>query len=93
MLLPFWGVDQKHAVQWTVGPPQFLGIRFNWIEHVTTGRSRTEYDAHHPGTVFSDGLRLALDDAWRLQAAVARLCVQRGEAVIGYKIGCVSEGN
>lgn len=52
-----------------------------------------DYDAHDPGTVFSDGLRLELDDAWRLQAAVARLRQQRGEAAIGYKIGCVAEGN
>ena len=52
-----------------------------------------DYDAHHPGTVFSDGLRLELDDAWRLQAAVAALREQRGEAVVGYKIGCVAEGN
>lgn len=53
----------------------------------------TDYDAHHPGTAFSDGLRLELDDAWRVQAAVARLREQRGEAVIGYKIGCVTKGN
>ena len=53
----------------------------------------SDYDAHDPGTVFSSGLRLALDDAWRLQATVARLRQQRGEAAIGYKIGCVAEVN
>ena len=52
-----------------------------------------DYDTHHPGTVFSDGLRLELDDAWRLQAAVVALREQRGETVVGYKIGCVAEGN
>jgi len=52
-----------------------------------------DYDARNPGTVFADGLRLELDDAWRLQSAVTRLREQRGEAVIGYKIGCVCENN
>ena len=52
-----------------------------------------DFDARHPGTAFSDGLRLELDDAWRLQAAVAHLREQRGEAVVGYKIGCVCEHN
>ena len=56
-------------------------------------RMLVDYDAHDPGTVFSDGLRLELDDAWRLQAAVASLRQQRGETVIGYKIGCVAEVN
>lgn len=52
-----------------------------------------DYDARNPGTAFSDGLRLGLDDAWKLQAAVARLREQRGEAVVGYKIGCTCESN
>ena len=52
-----------------------------------------DYDAREPGTVFSDGLRLGVDDAWRLQGAVAGLREQRGEKVVGYKIGCVCEHN
>ena len=52
-----------------------------------------DYDARTPGTAFADGLRLELDDAWRLQSAVTRLREQRGEEVVGYKIGCVCENN
>jgi len=52
-----------------------------------------DYDAHNPGTAFADGLRLELGDARRLQNAVADLRESRGEKAIGYKIGCVSEGN
>lgn len=52
-----------------------------------------DYDATDPGTVFADGLRLSIPDAWRLQTAVATLREQRGETVVGYKIGCVCAGN
>lgn len=36
-------------------------------------RMLADYDAANPGTVFADGLRLSIPDAWRLQAAVAKL--------------------
>lgn len=52
-----------------------------------------DYDEHMPGTVFADGLRLTLEDAWDLQHAVARLRGERGERVVGYKIGCVCATN
>jgi 2-keto-4-pentenoate hydratase len=52
-----------------------------------------DYDSHNPGTVFANGLRLGIEEARRLQAAVANLRENRGEKVIGYKIGCVSEVN
>ena len=52
-----------------------------------------DYDAKNPGTAFADGLRLELTEAWRLQSAVARLREDRGETVVGYKIGCVSKNN
>lgn len=52
-----------------------------------------DYDAHEPGSVFATGLRLELSDAWKLQSAVANLREERGERVVGYKIGCVCENN
>ena len=52
-----------------------------------------DYDAHNPGTAFADDIRLELADAYRLQGAVAKLREHRGEKIIGYKIGCVSERN
>ena len=54
-------------------------------------RILSDYDSHSLGTIFADGLRLGIEEAWRLQAAVAKLRENRGEKVIGYKIGCVSE--
>jgi 2-keto-4-pentenoate hydratase len=56
-------------------------------------RMLSDYDAATPGTIFAEGLRLDIPDAWRLQSAVTRLREQRGETVVGYKIGCVGEGN
>jgi 2-keto-4-pentenoate hydratase len=56
-------------------------------------RMLRDYDAGTPGTVFAEGLRLSLDDARQLQDAVANLRQQRGEQVVGYKIGCVSPVN
>ena len=56
-------------------------------------RLLNDFDAHHPGTEFADGLRLEIDDAWRVQGVVTQLREQRGESVIGYKIGCACEHN
>jgi len=52
-----------------------------------------DYDAVNPGSVFAEGLRLELSEAWRVQTAVTRLREARGEKVIGYKVGCVSAVN
>ena len=57
------------------------------------GRMLADYDKATPGTVFAEGLRLTAAEAWQLQSAVADLREQRGERVVGYKIGCVCEGN
>ena len=56
-------------------------------------RMLRDYDAHMPGTIFGDGLRLTLEDAWKLQHAVASLRQGRGERVAGYKVGCVCSAN
>ena len=52
-----------------------------------------DYDAVEPGKIFADGLRLGVPDAWRVQTAVTHLREQRGESVVGYKIGCVCDSN
>lgn len=54
-------------------------------------RQLADYDARRPGTIFSDPeFNPSVTDAYRLQIATAGLRVDRGEAVAGYKIGCVS---
>lgn len=54
-------------------------------------RQLADYDRHCPGTVFgAPPLPLTVEDAYKLQLAVAALRVARGEPVAGYKIGCLS---
>ncbi len=54
-------------------------------------RQLADYDARSPGSVFSEGeSSLSVEEAYRLQIEVARLRQERGEAIAGYKIGCVS---
>ena len=50
-----------------------------------------DYDAKNPGTIFKDKITISIADAWRIQSEVTNLREQRGEVVIGYKIGCVSK--
>jgi 2-keto-4-pentenoate hydratase len=56
-------------------------------------RMLEDYDSHNPGSVFADGLRLSIADAYRLQAEVAQLRERRGEQLVGYKIGCICSEN
>lgn len=55
-------------------------------------RQLADYYARTPGRMFAGGShRLDLDAAYRLQLEIARLRTEvHGEAVMGYKIGCVS---
>ena len=54
-------------------------------------RQLADYDQRRPGTLFRyGGRRIEVNDAYRVQIETARLRRDRGEAVVGYKIGCVS---
>lgn len=57
----------------------------NWAS-----RQLTDYDVQNPGTMFAEGIVLNVVRAYELQAAVANLRCERGERVIGYKVGCSS---
>jgi 2-keto-4-pentenoate hydratase len=48
-----------------------------------------DYDAHNPGTIFKDKIKINNVDALTLQSTVSKLREKRGEKIIGYKIGCV----
>ena len=50
-----------------------------------------DYDSKTPGTIFKDKITISVADAWRIQSEVTNLREQRGEEVIGYKIGCISK--
>jgi 2-keto-4-pentenoate hydratase len=54
-------------------------------------RQLSDYDRHQPGGLFAGySIPMTVDDAYALQMAVARLRVERGEPVAGYKVGCIS---
>lgn len=53
-------------------------------------RQLADYDAGQPGTVFAEGVVLDVAQAYELQSAVSQLRCDRGERMIGYKVGCTS---
>jgi 2-keto-4-pentenoate hydratase len=53
-------------------------------------RMLADYDASTPGRLFAEPLDLTTVQAYALQAEIARLREERGEHVIGYKVGCTS---
>jgi 2-keto-4-pentenoate hydratase len=53
-------------------------------------RMLADYDARTPGQFFVEPLDLSTPQVYALQAEVARLREERGERVVGYKIGCTS---
>ncbi|MCP4887561.1 MAG: hypothetical protein GY904_13210 [Planctomycetaceae bacterium] len=55
-------------------------------------RQLSDYDQHRPGSCFEDpSFCLSIDEAYRLQFEVARMRIDRGEKILGYKIGCISK--
>ena len=50
-----------------------------------------DYDAKNPGTIFKKKIKLTNHDGLALQSKVTKLRINRGEKVIGYKIGCVAK--
>lgn len=56
-------------------------------------RQWADYRALAPGSFFAeDNAALSLDEAYAVQAEVARLRCDAGDAVAGYKVGCVGPG-
>lgn len=53
-------------------------------------RQLRDYDAHRPGTLFSEPAAIDLEMAYLIQREVCRLRQQRGERLMGYKVGCTS---
>ena len=54
-------------------------------------RQLADYDAGTPGMMFADGVTLSEEAAYAVQEQVTCLRERRGEAVIGYKVGCTSK--
>ena len=50
-----------------------------------------DYDSKNPSSIFKDKIQITNEDALIIQLNVARLRVNRGDQIIGYKIGCVSK--
>ena len=49
-----------------------------------------DYDARTPGRRACDPLKLGISEAYAVQTEIARLREERGERIIGYKVGCTS---
>ena len=49
------------------------------------------YDSKYPSAIFKGKIKITNEDALIIQSNVARLREERGEQIIGYKIGCVSK--
>ena len=50
----------------------------------------SDYDVHQPGTMFAKGVVMDVAQGYELQSTVSQLRRDRGERVIGYKVGCTS---
>ena len=49
-----------------------------------------DYENQCPGSLFAQGLSLTVEEGYRLQRAVTKLRVDRGDRTVGYKVGCTS---
>src|SRR3984957_6630049 len=57
------------------------------------GRQWRDYQWGTPGTMFADpDISLTLDEAYRIQMEYAGLRCAAGDAVTGYKVGCIGSG-
>ena len=54
-------------------------------------RMLADFDARTPGRLFAEPIELSSDYAYAVQAEITRLREERGEKVIGYKVGCISK--
>ena len=50
-----------------------------------------DYDNNNPGSIFKRQIKLSNEDALLIQSKVTKLRIDRGEKIIGYKIGCVAK--
>jgi 2-keto-4-pentenoate hydratase len=53
-------------------------------------RQLADYDAGRPGSVFAEGELVDVAEGYEIQSVMAQLRRERGERVIGYKVGCTS---
>jgi 2-keto-4-pentenoate hydratase len=54
-------------------------------------RMLADYDARTAGELFSRPVDLTIPQSYELQNEIARLREERGEKIIGYKVGCTSK--
>ena len=60
---------------------------------VLAERQWQDYQMRTPGTCFAEpGHALDLEQAYRLQAAIASLRTNGGDRIVGYKVGCTGPG-
>ena len=50
-----------------------------------------DYDSNNPSSIFKTKIKLSNNEALLIQSKISKLRTDRGEEVMGYKIGCVSK--
>ena len=58
---------------------------------IFSNKNLEDYDSKNPSIIFKDKIKITNEEALIIQSNVARLRENRGEEIIGYKIGCVSK--
>ena len=92
---PSWHENDRE-VDWTRGSLERRngGKGTDFSVGGLAARQLADYCVRTPGTFFGeeDRPRLSLDDAYDVQAEVARLRAAEGEPVVGYKVGATGAG-
>src|ERR1700686_5225928 len=64
-----------------------------YVLETLAARQWQEYQRRTAGTYFAEvRYSLTLDEAYAVQMEVARLRCAAGDAVVGYKVGCIGSG-
>ena len=58
---------------------------------IYANRILEDYDRNNPSSIFKAKIRFSNNEALFLQSKVTKLRMDRGEKVMGYKIGCVAK--
>jgi 2-keto-4-pentenoate hydratase len=67
--------------------------QFRSAVEALAARQLLDYRRRTPGSYFAEaGASLTLDEAYAVQMEVARLRCAAGDAVVGYKVGCIGSG-
>jgi 2-keto-4-pentenoate hydratase len=50
-----------------------------------------DYDLKNPSVLFKNNINISVSDAYKIQSITTNIRLERGEKIIGYKIGSISK--